>query len=148
MPGRLFQYFQGIAERDRRGFPADDCHGLGFLRLIAVDGLLCDGISAGEQALNSNVSVLVGFHGLVEAVALDGKGNPLNHAVLRCLFQSDRPCRRFHVDIRHHGIHVFHARNHVLQVRVAVGNHLRPAADRRRIVPCGGNPRLSVNRPC
>ena len=39
---------QGIAERDRRRFPADDCHGLGFLRLVAVDGLLRDGVSAGE----------------------------------------------------------------------------------------------------
>lgn len=39
---------QGIAERDRRGFPADDCYGLGFLRLIAVDGLFRDGVSARE----------------------------------------------------------------------------------------------------
>ena len=43
-------------------------------------------------------------------------------------------------------IYIFHARNVVLQVGVAVGNHHRTAADRRRVVPRCCNPCLAVNR--
>ena len=39
---------QGIAECDRRGLSSDNRHGLGFLRLITVDGLFRNGISARE----------------------------------------------------------------------------------------------------
>ena len=37
---------QGVAERDSRGLSTDNRHGLGLLRLIAVNTLLCDRISA------------------------------------------------------------------------------------------------------
>ena len=39
---------QSIAEGHSRGFSSDKCDGLGFLRLITVNGLFCDGISARE----------------------------------------------------------------------------------------------------
>ena len=39
---------QRIAEGHGRGFPSDKGYGLGFLRLITVNGLFCDRISARE----------------------------------------------------------------------------------------------------
>ena len=39
---------QGVIEVDRGGLAADECDGLGFLRLIFVNGLLRHGISAWE----------------------------------------------------------------------------------------------------
>ena len=39
---------QGVAEHDSRGLSPDNRHGLGLLRLIAVNALLRDGISARE----------------------------------------------------------------------------------------------------
>ena len=39
---------QGVIEVDRGGLAADERDGLGFLRLIFVDGLLRNGVSAGE----------------------------------------------------------------------------------------------------
>ena len=39
---------QSIAEGHSRGLSSNKGHGLGFLRLITVNGLFCDGISARE----------------------------------------------------------------------------------------------------
>ena len=118
---------------------ADEGHGLGLLRLVSVNGLLGDGVGGGEQALHGEVSICVRLYGLVEAVTLDVERDARNNAVLGSLFEGNRAGGGLDVEIRPHAAHVLHARHHVLQVRVAVGNHLRPAVYRGYAVLGGGD---------
>ena len=131
---------QSIIKVDRGGLTADERDGLGFLRLIFVDGLLRHGVSAGEQALHGNVAILVRGNGLVKVLfAFDDKGDARNHAILGSLFQGNRASGRLHIQVCPHSVGIFHARDYILQVRVAIGDHLCAAADGRHIAPCGSN---------
>ncbi len=61
---------------------------------------------------------------LVEAVTLDVERDACHNAVLGSLFEGNRAGGGLDVEIRPYAAHVLHACHQVLQVRVAVGNHL------------------------
>ena len=131
---------QGVIEIDRGSLSADERDRLGFLRLIFVNGLLRHGVSAGEQTLHGNVAVLVRGNGFVKVLfALNDKGDARNNAILGSLFQGNRASGRLHIQVCPHSVGIFHARHYILQVRVAIGDHLCAAADCRYIVPCGSD---------
>ena len=62
-----------------------------------------------------------------------------NNAVLGSLSEGNRAGGGLDVEIRPHAAHLLHASHQVLQVRVAVGNHLRPAVYRGYAVLGGGD---------
>ena len=93
---------------------ADEGHGLGLLRLVAVNALLGDGVGGGEQALHGEVPLCVRLYGLVEAVTLDVERDARNNAVLGSLFEGNRAGGGLDVEIRPHAAHILHASHHVL----------------------------------
>ena len=131
--------FQRIVEVNSGGLAADQRDGLGFLRLILINGLFRNGVSAGEQSLHGQIAVFVCGNGFVEVLTLDRKGNPCNDAVLRSLFQCDCTGRCLHIQICLYCICIFHTGHNILQAGITIGDQFCAAADRWHIASCGGD---------
>ena len=125
---------QGVIEIDRGCLAADERNCLGLLRLITVNGLLRDGIGCREQALHGEVAVGIGLYGLIKAVAFDMERDACHNAILGSLFEGNRTCGRFHIDIRLYAVGIFHACHQVLQIRVAISDEPCAVADSRHAV--------------
>ena len=139
---------QGVAESDNGSFTAHKRYSLGFLRLITVNRVFRYRIGRREQALHGDSTVCTCFHGLAEIIARNGKGDICHNTILGSLFKGKCTRRRFNVHICCNSIHIFNARDNILQVRVAIGNELCTGAYSRDIVSCGGNPYRAAYGRC
>ena len=74
------------------------------------------------------------------------EGDACHNAILGSLFQGNRACRRFHIDIALYAVGIFYACHNILQVRVAVSNELGTIADCWYAVSGGGNTDRATNR--
>ena len=126
--------FQNIVKGHGCGSSANNGHALGTLGFIFVIALFGDGVNAGGKAVDENLTCRIGFHRLIDTITGHREGNALHNAVLGGLFQRNRAGRRFHIQICHHRICIFHASDHILQAGVTVGNQLGAFADNRNVI--------------
>ena len=125
---------QHIIEGHSCGSASDDRHALNSLRLILIIALFGHGINAGSQTINQEFTSRIGRDRLIDPVSGYREGDTLHLAVFRCLFQSNRSGRRFHIQIGAHTIRIFNASDQILQVGITISNQLGTLADNRNVI--------------
>ena len=115
------ELLQDIGKLDAGGLAALNGDILCGRRHIAVNGLLCYKIGAGQK-IQGHRAVRAGDNRFLHAVATDGKGNPLNNTVLAGLYDLCLAIS-FGLDLHIEGNGVFGARHHGLPALAPPDQH-------------------------
>ena len=98
---------ESILKAHRSRLSTHDRYSLRLLRLIIIDGLLCNGVSAGTKVINDDFAIRTRLYGLVHTVSGNGKGNARHITVLRGLNDFGRTQADLDIEITPHGVVYF-----------------------------------------
>ena len=133
---------ENVLKAHRSRLSTHDRYSLRLLRLIIIDGLLCNGVSAGTKVINDNLAVRTRLYGLVHTVSGNGKGNARHITVLRGLNDFGRTQADLDIEITPHGIVYFCGKGRqVLLTTTGCIHTVRPNNNTltNRTVLCSGN---------